>query len=57
MIITLSKKQKGHEVIKEFTEQYGTFEELKRLYKDTRNPLFLVDLEYQKFLKNNPDET
>jgi len=46
MIITLSKKQKGHEVIKEFTEQYGTFEELKRLYKDTRNPLFLVDLEY-----------
>ncbi|MCL2156888.1 MAG: hypothetical protein FWH54_02570 [Methanobrevibacter sp.] len=57
MMITLTKKQKGYEVIKEFTEKYGTFEELERLYKDTGNPLFLVDLENWDFLKNNPDET
>jgi len=57
MIITLTKKQKGHDVIDEFTKKYGTMEDLERLYKDTGNPLFLVDYENWKFLKDNPDET
>jgi DNA-binding Lrp family transcriptional regulator len=56
-MITLIKKQKGHEVIKEFIEKYGTMEDLEKFYKDTGNPLFLVDLENWDFLKDNPDET
>jgi DNA-binding MarR family transcriptional regulator len=57
MIITLIKTQKGHEVIKEFTEKYKNMENLEKLYKDTGNPLFLVDLENWDFLKDNLDET
>ncbi|MDR2623653.1 MAG: winged helix-turn-helix transcriptional regulator [Methanobrevibacter sp.] len=56
MIITLIKKQKGYEVIKEFTEKYGSLKELERLYKETGNNLFLVDYENWKFLRDNPEE-
>ena len=56
-MITLTKKQNGYEVIKEFTEKYGTIDELERLYKETWNNLFLVDYENWKYLKDNPDET
>jgi len=56
MIISLIKKQKGYDVIKEFTEKYGSLKELERLYKETGNNLFLVDYENWKFLKDNPDE-
>jgi DNA-binding Lrp family transcriptional regulator len=56
MIITLVKKEKGHEVIKKFTKKYESIKELERLYKETGNNLFLVDLENWKYLKENPDE-
>ncbi|KZX11074.1 HVO_A0114 family putative DNA-binding protein [Methanobrevibacter curvatus] len=56
MIITLVKKEKGHEVIKEFTKKYESIKELERLYKETGNNLFLVDLENWKYLKENPNE-
>jgi len=56
MIITLSKKQKGHEIIKEFKDKYRTIENLEKLYKDTGNNLFLVDLENWNLFKDNPDE-
>jgi DNA-binding Lrp family transcriptional regulator len=56
-MITLIKTQKGHEVVKEFIEKYKNMENLEKLYKDTGNPLFLVDLENWDFLKDNPDET
>jgi len=56
MIITLIKKQRGTEVIKEYNKKYGSIKELERLYKKTGNNLFLVDLENWKYLKKNPDE-
>jgi DNA-binding MarR family transcriptional regulator len=56
MIISLIKKEKGYEVIKEFSKKYGSVNELERLYKKTGNNLFLVDLENWKYLKKNPDE-
>ena len=56
MIITLIKRQKGYEVIKEFTEKYESIKDLERLYKETGNVLFLVDLENWKYLKENPAE-
>jgi len=56
MIITLIKKQKGHEAVKDYEKKYGSIKEAERLYKQTANPLFLVDLENWKYLKDNPDE-
>jgi predicted HTH transcriptional regulator len=56
MIITLIKKQKGNEVLKEFEMKYGSLKEAERLYKETANPLFLVDCENWKYFKDNPDE-
>lgn len=56
LIITLIKKQKGGEIIKGFIKKYGTIKELEKLYKETGNNLFLVDLEDWKYLKENPDE-
>ena len=56
MIITLIKKQKGHEVLKDYETKYGSIKEAERLYKKTANPLFLVDLENWKYFRDNPDE-
>jgi len=56
MMLTLIKKQKGTEILKEFEEKYGTIKELERLYKETGNNLFLVDYENWKYFKDNPDE-
>jgi DNA-binding Lrp family transcriptional regulator len=56
MIISLIKKQKANDFIKEMEEKYGSMKEIERLYRDTGNPLFLVDYENWKFLKENPDE-
>ena len=56
MIITLKKKQKGHEVLKEYEKKYGSMKEVERLYKETANPLFLVDYENWKYFKDNPNE-
>lgn len=56
MMLTLIKKQKGTEVLKEFEEKYGNINELERLYKETGNNLFLVDYENWKYFKDNPDE-
>jgi len=51
MIIKLIKKQKGHEVAKDYEKKYGSIKELERLYKESANNLFLVDLENWKYLK------
>ena len=56
-MITLIKKQKGYEVIKEFKEKYKNIENLEKLYKDTGNPLYLVDMDNWELFKDNPDET
>ena len=56
MIITFTKKQKGYEFIKEMEKKYGKIEEVERLYKETANPLCLVDYENWKYLKDNPEE-
>lgn len=56
MIITLTKKQKGHEVLKEYESKYGSIKELERLYKETGNPLFVVDYENWKYFQDNPNE-
>jgi len=56
MIITMTKKQKGPDAIKEFAKKYGSIKEVERLYEKTANPLFLVDYENWKYFKENPDE-
>ena len=56
MIITLIKKQRGHEVLKDYEKKYGSIREVERLYKETANPIFLVDYENWKYFKDNPDE-
>lgn len=56
MIITLTKKQKGKDLIKEYENKYGSIKELERLYKETGNPLFVIDYENWNYYKNNPNE-
>ena len=56
MIITLTKKQKGKELIKEYEKKYGSIKELERLYTETGNPLFVIDYENWSYYKDNPEE-
>ena len=56
MFISIIKKQKGHEVLKDYEKKYGSIKEVERLYKETANPLFLVDYENWKYFRDNPDE-
>ena len=45
MIITLIKKQNGHEFIREMEETYKSISELEKLLKRTNNMKMYVDLE------------
>ena len=56
MIITLVKKQKGHEFIREMEETYKSLSELEKLFKRTNNMKMYVDLENWKYYNQNPDE-
>lgn len=56
MIITLLKKQRGYELIKDLEKKYGSIKELERLYNHTGNMLMLVDLENWKYFQKSPDE-
>jgi hypothetical protein len=40
MIISLIKKEKWSEMIKEFSKKYGSVKKLERMYKKTDNNLF-----------------
>lgn len=57
MMITLIKRIKGTEVIKDLTEKYGSKKELERLYESTQDVELLVDLENWKYFLQNPNET
>jgi len=57
MIITLIKKQTGHEFIEEMELTYKSISELEKLFKMTNNMKMYVDLENWKYYKENPDET
>jgi len=57
MIITLIKKQTGHEFIEEMELTYKSISELEKLFKRTNNMKMYVDLENWKYYKENPDET
>ena len=56
MIITLVKKQNGHEFIREMEETYKSLSELEKLFKRTNNMKMYVDLENWKYYSQNPDE-
>ena len=56
MIITLVKKQNGHEFIREMEETYKSLSELEKLFKRTNNMKMYVDLENWKYYNQNPDE-
>lgn len=57
MIITLVKKQSGHEFIKEMEDTYKSINELEKLFNRTNNMKMYVDLENWKYYKDNLDET
>ncbi|RAP43436.1 MAG: hypothetical protein BZ135_09345 [Methanosphaera sp. rholeuAM6] len=57
MMISLIKRIKGTDVIKELTEKYGSKKELERLYESTKDVEMLVDLENWRFFLENPNET
>ena len=56
MIITLVKKQTGHEFIREMEETYKSLNELEKLFERTNNMKMYVDLENWKYYKENPNE-
>jgi hypothetical protein len=56
MIITLIKKQKGYEFIKEMVETYNSINQLEKLFERTNNMKMYVDLENWKYYKNNLNE-
>ena len=56
MIITLVKKQTGHEFIREMEETYNSLNELEKLFERTNNMKMYVDLENWKYYKENPNE-
>ena len=56
MIITLVKKQTGHEFIREMEETYKSLNELEKLFKRTNNMKMYVDMENWKYYKENPNE-
>lgn len=56
MIITLTKEQKGSDVIKDLEDKYGSHKHLEALYKKTGNNLYLVDLNNWDYFIDNPEE-
>ncbi|WP_323736518.1 hypothetical protein PXD04_00670 [Methanosphaera sp. ISO3-F5] len=57
MMITLIKRLKGTDVIKDLTQKYGSKKELERLFNQTSNMEMLIDLENWNFFLENPNET
>ena len=51
MIITLVKKQTGHEFIREMEETYKSLNELEKLFKRTNNMKMYVDVENRKYYR------
>ena len=56
MIISLVKRQTGHEFIQEMELTYKSISELEKTFKRTNNMKMYVDLENWKYYKENPDE-
>jgi DNA-binding MarR family transcriptional regulator len=56
-MITLTKEQKGSEIIKEFEDKYISHDHLEELYKQTGNNLYLVDLNNWDYFIDHPEET
>lgn len=56
MIITLVKKQTGHEFIREMEETYKSISELEKLFERTNNMKMYVDLENWRYYRDNLDE-
>ena len=56
MIITLVKKQTGHEFIREMEETYNSISELEKLFERTNNMKMYVDLENWRYYRDNLDE-
>ena len=57
MKITLVKDMRGKELIKEFEDNYGSMERLKRLFKkDPENMKLYTDLDEWEYFIKHPDE-
>ena len=57
MIISLIKKQKGNEFIKEMEKTHGSINEMEKKVERTNNMVFYSDLEAWKYYLTNPNET
>lgn len=57
MIIKLTKKNNGEEIIQTLIKKYNSKEELEKQYKLTNDPLLFIDLEDWKFFESHPNET
>ncbi|GAA5818150.1 MAG: conserved hypothetical protein [Methanobrevibacter sp. CfCl-M3] len=56
MIINLNKKQSGLDFIKEMEKTYGSVDQLEKMFKETNNMVYYVDLEAWKYHLNHLDE-
>jgi len=56
MTINLNKKQSGLDFIKEMEKTYGSVEQLEKMFKETNNMVYYVDLEAWKYHLNHLDE-
>ncbi len=56
MMITLIKKQRGTDVIKDLIQKYGSENELERLFNQTNNMEMMKDLENWNYFLENPNE-
>ena len=55
-MITLIKKQRGTDVIKDLIQKYGSENELERLFNQTNNMEMMKDLENWNYFLENPNE-
>ena len=56
MIINLNKKQSGLDFIKEMEKSYGSIQQLEKMFKQTNNMVYYVDLEAWKYHLDHLDE-
>lgn len=56
MIINLNKKQTGLDFIKEMEKTYGSIDQLKKMFKETNNMVYYVDLNAWEYHLNHLDE-
>lgn len=54
MRITLIKRQKGTDVIKDLTQKYGSKKELEGLFNQTNNMEMFIDLENWNYFIEHP---